>query len=146
MRRREFIGLLGGAVVAPFVAHAEDRVRRVGVLMPTSANDSDQQASLAAFRQALHDLGWTDGRNVRFDIRWGEGNLNEIRRHATELIALAPDVILATGNAAMPPLLQATRAISIVFNNVADPVVLALSIPCHGRVATRLGSFSSNTR
>jgi putative tryptophan/tyrosine transport system substrate-binding protein len=122
MRRREFIGLLGGAVVAPLVAHAEDRVRRVGVLMPTGAKDTEQQASLAAFRHALQDLGWTDGRNVRFDIRWGEGNFNEIRRHATELVALAPDVILATGNAAMPPLLQATRAIPIVFNNVADPV------------------------
>ena len=124
MRRREFIGLLGSAAAAwPVVVRAQqpERVRRIGVLMNTTA-DPDQQANVATFRQALQQLGWTDGRNVRIDVRWAGGQASEIRRHANELVALAPDVILATGNAGMPPLLQATHTVPIVFNNVADPV------------------------
>ncbi|MGB8393205.1 MAG: ABC transporter substrate-binding protein, partial [Pseudolabrys sp.] len=124
MRRREFISLLGSAAAAwPVVVRAQqpERVRRIGVLMNTTA-DPDQLANVATFRQALQQLGWTDGRNVRIDVRSAGGQASEIRRHANELVALAPDVILATGNAGMPPLLQATHTVPIVFNNVADPV------------------------
>jgi putative ABC transport system substrate-binding protein len=124
MRRREFIGLIGGAAaVWPVVARAQqpEHVRRIGVLMNTTA-DADQQAGVASFRQTLERLGWTDGRNVRIEVRWAGGEAGEIRRHANELVALAPDVIVATGNAGMSPLLQATQTVPIVFNNVADPV------------------------
>ena len=123
MRRREFITLLGGAASWPLVARAQqpDRMRRIGVLMNTTANP-EQGANLASFQQALQQLGWTAGRNVQVDIRWAGGDAREIRRHVGELVALAPDVILATGTAGMAPLLQATRTIPIVFNNVADPV------------------------
>ena len=124
MRRREFIALLGSAVaVWPVVARAQqpEHVRRIGVLMMTTV-DTDQQANVATFKQALQQLGWTDGRNVRIEVRWAGGEPREIRRHANELVALAPDVIVATGNAGMSPLLQATHTVPIVFNNVADPV------------------------
>ena len=122
MRRREFISLVGATVAWPLVARAQsERVRRVGVLMNTNA-DAEQQANVATLRLALQQLGWADGRNVRLEVRWAGGEGREIRRHANELVALAPDVIVATGNAAMPPLLQATHAVPIVFNNVADPV------------------------
>jgi putative ABC transport system substrate-binding protein len=124
MKRRDFITLVGGAAAAwPFAARAQqgDRARRIGVLMNTTAN-TEQQQSLVAFQQELQRLGWTEGRNVQMDVRWAGGDAREIRRHAGELVALAPDVILATGNAGMVPLLQATRIIPIVFNNVADPV------------------------
>ena len=124
MRRREFIGLLGSAAAAwPVVARAQqpEHVRRIGVLMMTTV-DTDQQANVATFKQALQQLGWTDGRNVRIEVRWAGGEPREIRRHANELVALAPDVIVATGNAGMSPLLQATHTVPIVFNNVADPV------------------------
>src|SRR6476646_6813464 len=109
--RREFITLLGGAAAAwPLSARAQqgERMRRIGVLMNTTAN-TEQQQSLVAFQQALQRLGWTEGRNVQMDIRWDGGDVREIRRHAGELVALAPDVILATGNAGMVPLLQAPR-------------------------------------
>jgi putative tryptophan/tyrosine transport system substrate-binding protein len=125
MKRREFIALLGGTAVAwPLAARAQqqpDRMRRIGVLMNV-AEESDQQANLAAFVQALQQLGWTDGRTVQIETRWARGSAPEIRRHAGELVALAPDVILATGTAAMGPFLQATRTVPIVFVNVADPV------------------------
>jgi ABC-type uncharacterized transport system substrate-binding protein len=96
-------------------------VRRVGVLMNTAENP-DQQASLAAFLQGLQQLGWIDGRNIRVDTRWAGGQAPELRRHAAELVALASDVILATGAAGMAPLLEATRAVPIVFVSVVDPV------------------------
>jgi putative tryptophan/tyrosine transport system substrate-binding protein len=123
MRRRVFITLLGGAVAWPLAARAQqaERVRKVGVLINSTATP-EQQANLAAFQQTLQQLGWTVGRNVQMDIRWADGDAREIRRHAGELVALAPDVILTAGDAGMPPLLQATRTIPIVFNNVADPV------------------------
>jgi putative ABC transport system substrate-binding protein len=123
MRRREFITLLGGAAAWPLAVRAQqgERMRRIGVLMNTTAN-TEQQQSLVAFQQALQRLGWTEGRNVQMDVRWAGGDAREIRRHAGELVALAPDVIVATGNAGMVPLLQATRIIPIVFNNVADPI------------------------
>jgi putative ABC transport system substrate-binding protein len=123
MRRRDFIAGLGGAAAWPVVARAQqpERMRRIGVLMNTTTN-SEQQQSLVAFQQVLQQLGWTEGRNVQMDVRWAGGDPQEIRRHAGELVALAPDVIVTTGNAGMVPLLQATRNIPIVFNNVADPV------------------------
>jgi putative ABC transport system substrate-binding protein len=126
MRRRKFITLLGGAVVAwPLAARAQqgERMRRIGVLIGGVApDDPDAQANMAAFLQVLQQLAWTEGRNVRIDYRWGLGNADNIRKYAAELAALAPDAIFASGNAAMPALLQATRTVPIVFVNVADPV------------------------
>jgi ABC transporter substrate binding protein len=126
MKRREFITLVGGAVAAwPFPARAQqgERVRRIGHLSGGSdPNDPDGQANVAAFLQGLQQLGWTDGRNVRIDYRWGLGNADNIRKYAAELAALAPDVILAAGTSTMAALLQATQTVPIVFANVADPV------------------------
>src|SRR5262245_7885398 len=125
MKRRDFITLLGGAAAAwPLAAHAQqsEQVRRVGMLIGQAADDVDGKARLAAFVQGLQQLGWTDGRNVRIDIRWAAGDADRIRRYATELVALAPDVILAIGAATTGPLRQATRTVPIVFVNVSDPV------------------------
>jgi putative ABC transport system substrate-binding protein len=124
MRRREFITLMSGAVAWPLAARAQqaDRVRRIGVLNNLAAADLEAQANVAAFLQGLQQSGWTDGRNVRIDTRWAEGNADVIRKYAAELVALAPDVILATGTAGMGPLLQATRTVPIVFATVIDPV------------------------
>ena len=125
MRRREFITLLGGAAAAwPLAARAQqgERMRRIGVLMSLAADDPEGQARIAAFLQALQQLGWTDGRNVRIDTRWAAGDADRIRRYAAELVALAPDVILASGASTVGPLLQATRTVPIVFAQVADPV------------------------
>src|SRR5262245_46901610 len=111
MRRREFITLLGSAAAWPVAVRAQqpERMRRIGVFMSLAADDKQAQARLAAFLQGLQELGWTDGRNVRIDIRWGAGDADRNRRHAVELAALAPDVILAGGAAVVPSLLQATR-------------------------------------
>jgi putative ABC transport system substrate-binding protein len=126
MNRREVITVLGGAVASwPLVAHAQqpDRMRKVGVLMGAIANSAHGQARIAAFQQGLQQLGWTEGRNVRIDTRWpAAGNSDEIRRYALELLALTPDVILATGSISMAPLLQTTRVVPIVFVQVVDPV------------------------
>jgi putative tryptophan/tyrosine transport system substrate-binding protein len=123
MRRREFITLLGGATVWLRAAHAQqpERMRRIGVLM-TLADDSEGQTRLAAFLQGLAAIGWSDGRNMRIDTRWGAGDADRMRRYAAELIALAPDVILVVGGAAVGPLLQATRTVPIVFTGTPDPV------------------------
>jgi putative tryptophan/tyrosine transport system substrate-binding protein len=124
MQRREFITLLGGAVALPLAARAQDseRMRRIGVLMPGTADDAEYQARMAAFLQGLQQLGWSDGRNVRIDIRYAAGDANLIRKYAAELIALAPDVILAPGSTSLGPLLQATRTVPIVFTTILDPV------------------------
>jgi len=125
MRRREFISLLGGATTAwPFATRAQqpERMRRIGVLSPLTADDAEERARDAAFAQGLQQLGWTVGQNVRIEYRWGRGNAETMRKHATELIALAPDVILAGGSLAVGPLLQATRTVPIVFTLVPDPV------------------------
>jgi putative tryptophan/tyrosine transport system substrate-binding protein len=123
LKRRDFITLIGGAATWPLAARAQqsERMRRIGVLMNV-AEESDQQANLAVFVQALQQLGWINGRNVQIETRWAGGSAAEIRRHAGELVALAPDVIFATGTASMGPFLQATRSLPIVFVNVADPV------------------------
>jgi putative ABC transport system substrate-binding protein len=125
MRRRAFITLIGGAVAWPLVARAQqgERVRRIGIILPAAAaDDPEWQTRLAAFHQGLALLGWSIGRNVRIDTRWATTNAAEIRRHAAELVALAPDVILATGTSTVGPLLQATRTVPIVFPIVGDPV------------------------
>jgi putative ABC transport system substrate-binding protein len=123
MKRREFITLLGGSAVWPLAARAQqsDRMRHIAVLM-NAAKNPEQQANIEAFLQVLQQLGWVDGRNVRIETRWAGGQAVDIRRQAADLAALAPDVIFATGTAAMEPLLQATRTVPIVFVNVADPV------------------------
>jgi putative tryptophan/tyrosine transport system substrate-binding protein len=124
MRRREFIVALGGAAAWPLVARAQqpERMRRIGVLMPGTPDDAEYQARMAAFLQGLQQLGWTDGRNMRIDARWGAGNINDARQYAAELVTLAPDVILATGSATTGSLLQATSTVPIVFVTVVDPV------------------------
>jgi putative tryptophan/tyrosine transport system substrate-binding protein len=124
LKRREFITLIGGAPVAwPFTARAQqgERTRRVGVLMYWTADDAEGQARVAAFTQALKQLGWSDGRNLQINTRWATAD--DVRRHAAELVALAPVVILAgTGTATVAPLLHATRTVPIVFVSVIDPV------------------------
>ena len=124
MKRREFITLLSGAAAWSFTARAQqgERVRRIGVLMPSAADDPEFQARITAFLQELAQLGWLDGRNVRIDTRWGVADADRIRKYAAELVALAPDVILANSSVAIAPLLQATRTVPIVFTSVADPV------------------------
>jgi ABC-type uncharacterized transport system substrate-binding protein len=122
MRRREFIALLGGAAATwSLAARAQqaERVRRIGVLLNAPADNPDFQAWVGAFRQALQELGWVDGRNVLIDIRWA---IADIRRQAAELVALAPDVILAHGTSTVGPLLQTTRTVPVVFPIMADPV------------------------
>jgi len=128
MKRREFITLLGGAAAAPLAwplplrAQQPERMRRIGVLMNLAADDPESSARVTAFAQGLQQLDWTDGRNVRIDTRWAAGDADRYRKSATELVALMPDVILATGTSAVAPLQQATRTVPIVFVNVVDPV------------------------
>ena len=127
MRRREFITFLGGAAAAwPLAARAQqsERVRRIGVISAggLDADDLDLQARVGAFQQGLQQLGWTNGQNVHIDIRAGAGDTERLRRYAEELVALAPDVILTTGAAAVAPMLKATRTVPVVFMNVVDPV------------------------
>jgi ABC-type uncharacterized transport system substrate-binding protein len=129
MRRREFITLLGSAAAAPSMlwplaarAQQAERMRRVGVLLPLAVDDPQGQARIAAFLQGLQQSGWSDGRNVRIDYRWAAGDHDRVRRYAAELVALAPDAILAMGTTSVGPLLQATRTVPIVFAQVSDPV------------------------
>ena len=119
-KRREFITLLGGAAAWPLASRAQqaDRVRRIGAIMTQAADDPEGQARLLALAQGLQESGWSIGRNVRIDTRWGEGDAERYRRYAAELVALAPDVILTAGSATVTPLLQATRTVPIVFTTV----------------------------
>ena len=123
-RRRQFITLLGGAAAWPLAALAQqtERVRRIGVLTSFASDDPAEQTHVLAFARALAQSGWIEGRNARIDIRWGAGDPERIRRYAGELVALAPDVILAATSAATGPLLQATRTVPIVFVQVGEPV------------------------
>ena len=124
MRRRQFIALLGGAAAWSLAARAQqgERVRRIGILLPAAAGDSAFQTRIAAFLRGLQQLGWNDGRNVQIDTRWATADPAVIRRHAAELVALVPDVIVAHGAPTVGPLLQATRSVPVVFPVVADPV------------------------
>src|SRR5436190_15665346 len=126
MRRRDFIKGLGGAAAAwPFAVRAQqdERVRRIGVLVASPADDAESQARVAAFKEGLAQLGWTEGRNVRIDTRWATTNADDLRKHAAELAASTPDVLVgASGTTTVAPLLQATRTVPIVFVVVIDPV------------------------
>jgi putative ABC transport system substrate-binding protein len=124
MRRREFITLLGGAAAWPLAARAQQpgEMRRIGVLMNLSENDPEAQRLVATFQEGLAQLGWTDGRNLRIDYRWSAGDIERIRRSAAELVALAPDVILAYGGSVVGPLQQVSHTVPIVFVEVIDPV------------------------
>jgi putative ABC transport system substrate-binding protein len=146
MRRRNFIALLGGAAAWPLAARAQqsaERMRRIGVLMSLAPDDPESPVRIAALLQGLQQLGWTDGRNVRIDYRWGAGDAERIRKSVAELVALAPDVILAHGTSLVGPLQQATRTVPIVFVNVADPVGAGLvdSLARPGGNATGFTSF-----
>jgi len=124
MRRRDFISLISGSVVIwPLAARAQqrDRVRRIGVLSPFT-EDAETQALVVAFRQRFQELGWTEGRNVQLDYRYTDGNPERTRSASTELVALAPDAILAQANPAVASLMQVTHTIPIVFTQVSDPV------------------------
>src|SRR5262245_13274110 len=125
MRRRDFITLLGGAAAAwPLAAWAQqaDRARRIGALTSPSMDDPASQARLTTLQQGLQQLGWTESRNIQIDWRWGAGSADNLREYAVEIVALAPDVIVASGTAAVTSLLQATRAVPIVFTDIPDPV------------------------
>ena len=119
MRRREFISLLGGAAAWPLAAN---RVRRIGVLMNVATTDPEGQAQVTAFRQALQQLGWSEDRNVRIDTRWGENDVELDRSYVTQLLAFAPDIVLASGTLAVTALRRVTRTVPIVFAGVSDPV------------------------
>ena len=124
MRRREFITLLGGVAVSwPVAAEAQQPpMRRIGVLMNRAADDPDAQARITAFRQRLQQLGWTDGSNIQIDTRWGEDDVDRERKGAAELVALAPDIILASGTLSVAELQKVSRTLPIVFAAVTDPV------------------------
>src|ERR1700746_2962487 len=125
MQRRQFITLLGGTAVGwPLAVRAQqgERMRRIGVLLPATADDARFQTFVGAFLQELQSLGWSIGRNVRIDTRWATADAAAIRRHAAELVALAPDIILAHGASIMGQLLQVTHTVPIVFPVVGDPV------------------------
>ena len=126
MRRRDVIALLGGAAATgPFAAHAQqrpERIQRVGVLNYLAADDPDSSPRVAAFTQAMRELGWLEGRNIQIDYRWGGGDLDRSRRLATELVALRPDAILVSSGSALAALQNATRTVPIVFVSVSDPV------------------------
>ena len=124
MKRRNFITLLGGAAAWPVAARGQqpERMRRIGVLVAYAESDPEAQARIAAFRQGLRELGWTEGRNLRMELGWGTGDPDRARTLATELISLAPDVIVAHGTPALTALYRATRTIPVVFVSVIDPV------------------------
>jgi putative ABC transport system substrate-binding protein len=122
--RREFITLIGAAVVWPLALDGQqtERVRRIGALMNRAMDDAEGVGGIAAFRLSLEQLGWSEGRNVRIDIRWGENNVELERRYAAELAALAPDIFLASGTVSVEALQQVSRTVPIVFVGVVDPV------------------------
>ena len=146
LNRREFITLLGGAAAAwPFAARAQQghRVWRVGVLMPFYENDPEGKTYVSAFTQALAGLGWTDGRNMRIDLRWGGGDINRIRALAQELVRLQPDIIVTNSTPPTVALQRETQTIPIVFSNVSDPV--ASGIGCWHLLLVVTGCYWRNT-
>jgi putative ABC transport system substrate-binding protein len=151
MNRRKTIGLLTGAAAWPLAARAQqgDRMRRVGVLMSV-ADSPEGEARLGAFLKGLQQLGWTDGRNVRIDQRWGAGDAERARKYAAELVALDPDVILASGDHSVVASRQATRTVPIVFTSIADPVATAyvqsLARPGGNMTGFTLFEYSTSTK
>ena len=149
MRRRNFLSVLGGAAAWPLGTHAQqpERMRRIGVLMNRNAEDPEEQARLTAILQGLQERGWTDGRNVRIDIRWSAGDADRRRRYAAELVTLAPDVIFADTSTPLAALQQATQTVPIVFAGVIDPIgagfVASLARP--GGNTTGFTSFDYGT-
>jgi putative ABC transport system substrate-binding protein len=143
MNRREFVAAFGGAVAWPAVARAEDRVRRIGILMNFTSGDTVEEARLSTLLDALRSLGWIDGRNIHVETRWGEGNAERVRKDVAELVAFSPDVIFATTTPAVTLLERTTKVLSIVFASVIDPVgsglVASMSRP--GGNATGFVSF-----
>jgi putative ABC transport system substrate-binding protein len=137
LRRREFITLLSGAAAWPLAARAQqgDRVRRIGVLIPLDENEQ-ARSYVSAFTQALADLGWTNGRNVRTDLRWAGGDTSRMRAFAQELVGLQPDIIVTIGVPATATVQRETRTIPIVFANVADPVASSIVEGSTARVVT----------
>jgi putative tryptophan/tyrosine transport system substrate-binding protein len=137
MRRRDFVTMLGGAATWPLAARAQQpgRVRRIGVLMSTAADDAQGQARSVAFVQGLQQLGWEVGGNIQIDYRWGAGDTERFRKYAAELVALGPDVILGTAASIVAALQQVSRTIPIVFVSTIDPVgaglVTSLARPGH---------------
>jgi putative ABC transport system substrate-binding protein len=150
MKRRAFIAGLGGAAAWPCMAWAQqnERVRRIGVLMHVTEHDADGQARLNTFVERLKELGWSEGRNLRLDIRWGPDDSSRYPRQAAELVALAPDVLIAPTSFTVAALQRATRNIPIVFMGVIDPVgadfVTSLAKPGGKRSSTRLARSGSN--
>src|SRR6516165_9034584 len=125
LKRRQFISLIGGAATAwPIAARAQrpDRVRRIGVLMGLAASDPDALRWISAFQQALQNSGWTEGRNLKIEYRWGTGDARVIRSYAAELIGLSPEVIVTRGSTASRTMQQETKSIPILFVAVSDPV------------------------
>ena len=131
MRRREFMAGLAGAAVSPLAARAQqpERMRHIGVLMSSAADDPESPLRIAAFAQELQQLGWTIGRNVRIEHRWGADDANNARKYAAELAALAPDVILANGSPAVAALQSASRSVPIVFVTVRSFQFSAITVP-----------------
>jgi len=153
MRRREFITLIGGAAIAwPLATRAQqpERMRQVGMLLSGTADDAGFQTWVGAFLQGLAQSGWVIGRNVRIETRWAGSKADDIRRHAQELAALAPDVILAHGGSTLRPLLQSTRSIPIVFTIVTDPVgngyVESLARPGRNATGFMISEYSLNAK
>ena len=143
--RREFVTLIGGAAALPLAARAQqgERVRRIGVLLPAAPDDAEFQSWVGAFLQGLAQSGWITGRNIRIETRWTKFDTEDTRKYAAELVALAPDVILATGTSTLGPLLRLTRTVPIVFPLAADPVAAGLveSLARPGGNATGFMSF-----
>jgi ABC-type uncharacterized transport system substrate-binding protein len=149
IRRREFLALLGAPAAWPLAAWAQgERVRRIGVLMSQAADDPEGQPRLLALAQGLQESGWTVGRNLRIDTRWGAGDAERYRRYSAELVALAPDVILVNGPSALAQLQQTTRSVPTVFVNVTDPVgagfVESLSRPGGNATGFMLSEYSTS--
>jgi putative ABC transport system substrate-binding protein len=150
MKRREFITLVCGTALWPWAAYGQqpERTRTIGVLMNTEVEDRPGQARIAALRESLRQLGWADGQNLRIEIRWGANDVDRDRKFATELVALAPDVILASGTLGVTALQRETRTIPIVFNSVSDPVcagiVDTLAHPAGNTTGFMLLEYSSS--